>query len=114
MRLEEIRRDDAHWDALWTLFGAYLHQDFPDVHGDPWNAVTSFCAEGPASTILDAADQVHEVLGMAESEDQAAKAVDLLGADYYPPADGWTYRGWLAELERFLRSEHERRTRSGP
>lgn len=110
MTIDDIDRKSPEWDALWTLFGAYLNQDLDDLYGGPWEAVASFCQGDPASAIADAADEVRRLLDLVEDEKQAEEAVGRLGLEYRPPGDGWTYRGWLAELEKVLRRRHTART----
>lgn len=95
------------WDALWTLFGAYLHQDWDfDYHGDAWEAVRDFRSSEPADYVARAADQVRRILDGDHDEAQLDAVVGQLGSYYHPPGGGWSYRSWLTELEKFLRSEH--------
>lgn len=93
------------WDELWTLFGAYLNQDFPEEYGDAWNAVRDYRSDTFATGVARAADQVRRILDGDHDEAQLDAIIDRLGIEYDPAADGWTYRGWLTELERFLRSD---------
>lgn len=93
------------WDELSALLGGYLNQDWQDDYGnDVWDAVDGFRSSEPATTVARAADQVHQVLDGDHDEEQLANITDQLGLEYFPPADRWTYREWLIELEKFLRS----------
>lgn len=90
---------------LWTLVGAYLHQDWDFEYGDDvWDAVRDFRDGTSAHRVVDAADQARRILD-ADHDESGLKAIfDEMGLGYHPPGDGWTYRGWLTELEKFLRS----------
>jgi hypothetical protein len=92
------------WDELWTLFGAYLNQDFPEEYGDVWNAVRHYRSETNLADVVRAAEQVRCILAADHDEEQLRAVTHQLGVEYYPPADGWTYREWLTELEKVLRS----------
>jgi hypothetical protein len=93
------------WDELSALFGAYLNQDWQDEYGnDVWDAVGSFRSGESATAVTCAADQVRRILDADHDEEQLRAITDHLGIEYHPPADGWTYNGWLVELEKFLRS----------
>lgn len=97
--------DDPGWDALGVLFSAYLHQDWKEMHGDAWGAVNKFRSLESPEDVKRAADQVHALLEHDYDEGQLDEITGQLGSYYYPPGGGWTYRGWLTELERFLRAE---------
>jgi uncharacterized protein (DUF2164 family) len=92
------------WDEVRTLFGGYLHQDFIDDYGDEWGAVRQYCADATASHITAAADELADVLENFQNEKQLEVVADRLGSAFYPPGVGQTYRGWMSELERFLRA----------
>ncbi|MPZ64014.1 MAG: hypothetical protein GEU83_00305 [Pseudonocardiaceae bacterium] len=89
---------------LLTLFGAYLHQDWKEIYGDAWTAVSDFRSVEPADYVARAADQVRRILEADHDEAQLDAITGKLGSYYYPPGSGWTYRGWLTELEKLLRS----------
>lgn len=91
------------WSELWTLFGAYFHQDFEDEHGTPEETVKAFCRDSSTEGRVEAADEIRRVLDGTDSEAEARRVVQHLGLDYAPDAEGWLVRDWLAELERFLR-----------
>lgn len=99
--------DNEHAQAedLYQLFGAYLNQDFMDEYDGPWDAVRDFCHGYPTDSVARAAEQVRALLESGDDEAQLETATDELGLEYYPPADGFTYRGWLTELGNFLRQQ---------
>jgi hypothetical protein len=81
-----------------------LHQDSTEEFGDEWNAVRQFCADGTKAQIIAAADELNEILDRFHDEVHLQEVADRLGSSYYPPGAGQTYRGWMIELERFLRT----------
>jgi hypothetical protein len=87
------------------LFAAYLHQDFIDDYGDEWGAIRQYCADATKSDVLAAADELKNVLDSIHDERELEDIADRLGSYYYPPGVGQTYRGWMTDLERFLRTE---------
>lgn len=95
--------DGPEWDALRTLFGAYLHQDWKEMYGDAWGAVGEFRSLELPDYVSRAADQVRLFLDSDYDEEELDAITGQLGSYYYPPGGGWTYRGWLTELEGFLR-----------
>jgi hypothetical protein len=70
---------------------------------DVWNAVRHYRSETNLAHVVRAADQVRCILD-TDDDEQLRVVTDRLGVEYYPPADGWTYREWLTELEKVLRS----------
>jgi hypothetical protein len=94
---------EPEWDEVRTLFGGYLHQDFPEDYGGPWEAVRQYCADSSAADMTLAANQIKEILERFPDEKQLSDVSDRLGSEYYPPGVGQTYRDWFVELERFLR-----------
>lgn len=92
------------WSELWTLFGAYFHQDFEDVHGTPEETVKAFCRASSAEQRVEAANEARRILDGTVSEADTLGVVQRLGLDYHPEAEGWQMRDWLAELERVLRA----------
>jgi CdiI immunity protein len=93
------------WRNLRTLFAAYLHQDFIEDYGDEWGAVRRYCADATKSDILAAADELKNILDSTQDEHELEDIADRLGSFYFPPGAGQTYRGWMTDLERFLRTE---------
>jgi hypothetical protein len=103
--MEDASSHRGHeWDEVRTLFGGYLHQDFAEDYGDVWGAVRQYCAESSSASIVVAAEQVRELLERFDDEEGLDSITSRLGSSYYPPGVGQTYRGWMIELERFLRA----------
>lgn len=93
---------------LSRILGAYLNQDWPDDYGENvWDVVRDFCSSEPSDTITSVADQVLSILDSDYGEMELKSIFEQLRLEYYPPGDGCSYRGWLVELERFIRSEVE-------
>lgn len=86
-------------------FSVRLHQDWKEMSGEAWGAVSEFRAIESADYVRRAADQVRMLLNSNYDEDQLDAITGQLGSDYYPPGGGWTCRGWLTELEGFLRAD---------
>jgi hypothetical protein len=84
--------------ALTLLLQGYLTLDWPeDYHGDPWAAVDDFAATEPHASKL--VEEIRIVLTQTSSEEAVKELVaEDLGCGYVPPADGWTYTDWLAEV----------------
>jgi hypothetical protein len=83
------------WDALKTLLGGYLHEDFADLHGDAWGAVDTFARDEP-DYAPQLRRQVTELISACPSESRLERALVDLGLNYLPTADGWdSHRTWL-------------------
>ena len=96
MRLLTTARE--RFPELRQFLGGYLHQDFPEVHGDAESAIASAIEDSSAEQL----EVVHAQLqGLIASSDEASaeRAVREL-CDYYPPFDGWTYLAWLHDVDR--------------
>ncbi len=89
------------YPELFQFLGAYLHQDFPEVHGDADAALAASMRNASPERLIAVHAQLTDLL---ETVDEAAaeRAVNEL-CDYYPPGDGWTYIGWLEEVDRRVR-----------
>lgn len=104
---KQIDRSAPEWDALWTLGGGYLHQDF-DIHGGVDGAVGAFEAEALDGQPTAAASAIRRLLG-GPDEAPLAAATEWLGIDYHPPGDGHSFPDWLATLaERLDRPDDHR------
>lgn len=101
----ESDNEHAEREDLYQLFGAYLNQDFLDEYDGPWDAVRDFCHGYPPDSVARAAEQARILVEGGYDESQLETATDELGLEYYPPADGFSYRGWLTELGEFLREQ---------
>lgn len=96
--------DGPEWDELSTVLGAYLYQDWSFEYDTMWDAVRDFRDSEPAPVVAAVAVQVRRILDADHDEAELETVLDQLGIEYNPPGDGWTYRDWLTELEKFLRS----------
>jgi hypothetical protein len=83
---------------LLQFFGGYLHQDWDMDYPDVDAAIDAAIVESPDRLVL-VAHQLDELLAAVSTEDEAETAVnELTGWGYYPPGNGRTWRGWLAEV----------------
>ena len=98
------------YEELCQLMGGYLHEDFAEEFGSPWNAVDSFVDGSPDWAPL-VSSQIREILASVTSEEDLAQVVHhVLGSAYSVTADGWTYREWLEavanRVEEALRADN--------
>ncbi|MDD7966970.1 contact-dependent growth inhibition system immunity protein [Actinomycetospora lemnae] len=110
----DIDPQAEEWSELWTLFGAYFHQDFQEEHGTPEETVRAFCRESSPEQRMEAAAEVRRILDGTAGEADTLQVVHRFGLDYAPEAEGWKMRDWLAELERVLRDPHRSTTLNWP
>jgi CdiI immunity protein len=83
------------WDALETLLGGYLHEDFADLHGSAWGAVEDF-ARDEHDYAPQLRRQITELISASPSESDLEGALVGLGLNYLPTADRWeSHRIWL-------------------
>jgi hypothetical protein len=83
------------FEALDTLLGGYLHEDWADDYQDAWRAVDDFVQSEPDYAPAIRAD-VDEVLARCGSEAELTLQLRKLGLAYYPASDGWvSKRTWL-------------------
>ncbi len=97
--------DPSASPELAHLFGAYLYQSWTAEYDDVWDAVRDFCSDESVEGIRRTADQVRQLLESESDEARLKSATDKLHLYYYPPGISQTYRGWLCELEAFLRAQ---------
>lgn len=84
------------------MLAAYLHEDWPEEYdGDVWRAVEDFAASEPKS-IVDSVHRQVRILLEHINEQAARELISQARIAYRPPADGYTYRGWLVALAAFL------------
>lgn len=105
MEINDLDVHHSRWAMLRTLFGSYLHQDFDAEYGGPWESVSAFASNTDATRKADTAREARMLATELHDEHAIAQAMDEFGFSYYPPADGYTYRGWLLELAAFLDPE---------
>jgi len=89
--------------AFWQFAGAYLHQDWAEVHGDEWRALDSFIA-GEPHLAPSLPEEIEQILREHRSEAELATFVDGQGAAFLPSADQGGYHGWLTEVARRVRA----------
>jgi hypothetical protein len=83
------------WDALETLLGGYLHEDFADLHGSAWGAVDEF-ARDEHDYAPQLRRQITDLISASASDTDLERALVGLGLNYLPTADGWgSHRTWL-------------------
>ena len=102
MNIDALDPNSPEWDDLGDLLGAYLHQDYDVVHGSPWSAIGAFRSENPTGAVSSASSAARRLAHEISDDDEGRRAVNKLGLDYYPPADGYTYRSWLLAVADFL------------
>lgn len=97
----------AEWmpdDPLDQLLGAYLHQDYDVEYPDAWAAVDASIREHSPKVRAAARQELLGILEREDTEDGLSRAVSKLGVAYSPPADGYTYRAWLHEVDQRIRT----------
>jgi hypothetical protein len=104
MRLQDISASDEDWDALWTLFGAYLNRDYDTFGGGTREAIDEFCSFHSSSKIERAIQQIETLISeFPEDEENLCEAAEKLGLEYNPESDNLTYYTWLTEAISILR-----------
>jgi hypothetical protein len=82
-------------DALHTLLGAFLNEDFVLLYGDAWGAVEAFAREEPDYS-RQLRREITDVLTAYQSEAELEHALVRLGLGYLISYDGWdSHRTWL-------------------
>ena len=89
--------------ALWQFLGAYLHQDWPEVHGTVEQALEDFISEDPALA-RGLPSEVAALLASEPSEAELEQRMNDLGSCYVPAREEGGYRGWLEEISRRVRA----------
>lgn len=83
------------FEALETLLGGYLHEDWADDYANAWQAVDDFTHAEPDHAPALRSD-VEEVLKRCGSEAELELQLRRLGLAYRPAYDGWdSKRVWL-------------------
>lgn len=88
------------YPALEQLMSCYLHMDWPEEYGEPWEGVEDFFRSEPEnrrSIPGEVADLINSFPNEIELRRYLLKELDL---GYTPEADGCTYRDWLEEISR--------------
>lgn len=90
--------------AFWQFTGAYLNQDWPEIHGSPRQALNAFIQREPqlASRMPDEIEQI--LRQFATEEALRSYVVDNQGACYVPDPDEGGYRGWLEAVATQIRT----------
>lgn len=87
---------DATTPAFWQFAGAYLHEDWPEVHGTVWQALEDFMRHEPQLARRLPAE-IEQLLAARATESELGDYVESEGGCYLPPEG---YRAWLAEVAR--------------
>ncbi|MGY6023156.1 contact-dependent growth inhibition system immunity protein [Streptomyces spinosirectus] len=85
---------DERFPELGQLLGGYFHQNFPDFYGSRDEALDEYIAELPREDREKTAQEIKELLDIAQSEQELDTATSALGLGLLPP-DGMTLRQWL-------------------
>jgi hypothetical protein len=92
-------------DRLFQFFGATFNQDWMTESSDSKAAALRFRSDAPDEALL-VADDIDEVLRTyADEEVVADLLLHQLGCYFHAPAEGYSYRGWLVEVARWLRGD---------
>lgn len=90
--------------AFWQFAGAYLHQDWPEVHGSARQALRAFI-QGEPQLASCLPGEIDSILRQHPSEAALrAYVVDDQGACYVPSVDEGGYRGWLTSIAEQVRA----------
>jgi hypothetical protein len=105
LKLEDIDERAPEWNALATLFGAYLYPDY-DLDFKDWRHAVRDYRHGVAPTVVkQAINGIDVLLDNFSGDGDLERAVDRLGLEYgYHPADR-RYRIWLGEVADILRGK---------
>jgi hypothetical protein len=103
VNIEDIDRKDARWARLFTLFAGYINQDFVEDYGDEWNATRAFAQENPVEAVRLAAAGTRDLLDQLDDDEDIGAALERLGLELRPTAEGRTNREWLESVDRLLR-----------
>ena len=89
---------NADFPGLSQLFGGYRHQQWPEEHGGVWSAVGAYRDDETPEGVGRARAELADLLSRPLPDDELADLLAALGCSYWPPADGYSLRGWLQEL----------------
>jgi hypothetical protein len=82
-------------NALGTLIGGYLNEDWYIEYGDPWLAIERFVLWEPDYAPSVRTD-VDKLVAQCESDDEIETVMDKFGLGYAATTAGWdSYRAWL-------------------
>jgi hypothetical protein len=83
------------FNALGTLIGGYLNEDWYLEYGDPWVAIERFVLWEPEYAPYVRAD-VTKLVTQCGSDEEVEHLMDKFGLGYDAPSAGWSsYRAWL-------------------
>lgn len=83
--------------ALWQFAGAYLHEDWPEVHGDEWGALDAFINDEPRLA-QQLPDEIDSLLRRFTTEAQLDTFFEGLGSAFLPDPEAGGYHAWLEEV----------------
>ena len=95
-------RHDQQYPAAAQLFGAYLHQDWPEDAGSWQAALAQYAAREAPPLVAAAQRDLTRLLTDSPTEEALARALDAFGNAYDPRPDGLTYRAWLEQVRAHL------------
>jgi CdiI immunity protein len=105
VNVDDIDPRDPAWDALWTLFAGYFHQDF-DAEYDDWRgAIHAYLAGNSRANIVRTIEQIEYLLENLENDEEVRHCIEKLGLDYHPDIGSLTFRDWLVEIASVLRGK---------
>lgn len=94
---------EKEFQNLRTLFGGYLHQDWPDEFSTPDEAITAFKEGNSQESVEGACKELDEVIPLIEQMQAPEKFLcDVLWCYYCPEADGLTIVKWLEHVRKKL------------
>jgi hypothetical protein len=82
-------------NALGTLIGGYLHEDWYLEYGDPWVAIERFVLWEPDYAPFVRAD-VDKLVARCRTDEEVVQVMDEFGLGYDATSAGWaSYGTWL-------------------
>lgn len=85
-------------EALATLIGGYLNEDWPEEYGDPWTAVGAFVRNEPDYAPFVRSD-IEQLVRQPITDQEVEDGLAMFGLGYRPSVDGSvTYRAWLMNV----------------
>lgn len=82
------------WPELLQFFGGYLHQDF-HVDGTAEECVARAISDRDSASLAEVDMSLRELRAQGWSEHALARALEDLGMEYLPYADGRTHVEWV-------------------
>ena len=94
---------EQRWSARATpgihlLCTAYFHEDWMLDDASADDVVRRFCVSEAPNLVRQTAVDISRTLTSDISEAELALLVEHLGTNYWPQADGLSYRAWLSRI----------------